>query len=529
MPRIAKLLLFLFLASPAGATTHYISSSTGLDTNTAAQATSKTTPWAHLPGMANATSNAASYVAAAGDQFILMGCDSWYNASFPLAITHGGASGNPVIITIDQTWFNTTACPSGWNRPIFDAHTSAASSTPMEINGTGGQATGCVGNDGNFFMAFHASNVTVSWIEMRNLYWANDAQNTCYGSNGWWAAHSVDFVIVSHSYESSWSMHAYQANTFGDVDIAIEVDGTPSCPHCFVDYNVADNCATHPGPTNLPGGAIDFVNITHSIFKCMSNAIKPIFPGEIGWNEVTKNGNSPDATVHENVLESVSVINGTYYIHDNRFHDYWAGEGLQIGNPGETDYVWNNSWYGLLQVGANGPQVPQSETPVAFYYWNNTIVDWGDCVNDANHGYTWSGAFQSRNNLCINSAGNAGSGSPNSTPAAVIGNNLGMTDSAATAAGYTSSQTRPFSPTLATSASVGFGANLTSIWPAGFPTVDASLICSEQTVSGVVQAVCTGTPIARPTTGAWASGAFQFAGNQPAPNPPTNFRVVSIQ
>jgi len=517
------LLATFFVAQSTFATTYYIATS-GSDSN---DGTTKNTPWLHVPGMATATGTAGSHSAVAGDVFILRGCDVWFNASFPLVLSHGGASGNPVTIGVDQTWFNSGSC-SVWNRPIFDAHTSASSSTPMEINGSGGQATGCVGGDGNYFIAFHASNITLSWIEMRNLYWANDAQNSCWAGNGWWRASSVDNITVSHTYEHNWSMHAYQANTFGDVDIAVWVDGPPNCPHCRLDYNVADNCATTHGTGTLVGGSLSFVNTTHSIFKCMSNAIKPIFAGEIGWNEVTQNGESPDPTVHDNVIETVDAQGngGIYYIHDNRLHDYFSGEGLQIGNPGETDYVWNNTWSGLLQVGANGPQVPQSETPVSMFFWNNTVVDWSGCIQDASHGYSWSSTFKSQNNLCINSSGSSSSGSP-SAPTKTISNNFGMTDSAATTAGYTAGQVRPFSPTSGTSPSVGAGTNLASVWPAGFPTSDASLICTEQTVNTVVQAVCTGTPVTRPASGAWDVGAYQFStASTSKPNPPTGLKAT---
>jgi hypothetical protein len=519
------LLATFFFAGSVSAATHYVATS-GSDSN---NGTSESTPWAHLPGMPTATGTAGSYSAAPGDTLILRGCDVWYNSNFPLVLSKGGSSGNPVTITVDQTWYNTANCPSAWNRPVFDAHTSSSSSTPTEINGSGGQATGCIGGNGNYFVAFQASYITFSWIELRNLYYANDAQNTCWAGNGWWRADSVDFITVSNTYEHGWSMHSYQANTYGDADILVWVDGPPNCPHCKLDYNVADNCATTSGSGTLAGGALYFINITHSIFKCMSNAIKPIFAGEIGWNEVTENGESPDPTVHDNVIETVDSQGngGIYYIHDNRLHDYHSGEGLQVGNPGETDYVWNNSWYGLLAVGANGPQVPQSETPVSMFFWNNTIVDWGDCINDASHGYSWSGTFKSQNNLCIDSDGNSGSGNPTAS-AQTISNNLGMTDSAAAAAGYASSETRPFSPTLSTSPSVGFGTNLSSVWPAGFSTSDASLSCTEQTINTVVQSVCSGTQVARPTSGAWDAGAFEFSAGSTTskPNPPTNVKVT---
>lgn len=521
---LGMLLLILFGAGSASATTYYVSNA-GSDTN---NGTSQATAWAHVPGMANATGTAASHAASAGDTFILRGCDVWYNASFPMVLSHGGASGNPVTVGGDQSWFNTASC-SSWNRPIFDAHTSASSSTPMEINGSGGQATGCISGNGNYFVAFQASYITLDWVEFRNLYYANDAQNSCWAGNGWWRAQSVDFITVSNTYEHAWSMHA-PGSGFGDADILVWIDGPPNCPHCRLDHNVANNCATTKGSGTLPGGSLDFVNVTHSTFACMSNAIKPIFAGEIGWNNITKNGESPDSSVHDNLIETVDAQGngGVYYIHDNVMHDYWSGEGLQIGNPGETDYVWNNTWYGLLNVGANGPQVPQSETPVAMFFWNNTVVDWGDCINDASHGYSFSGAFSSQNNLCINSATNAGSGSPSAHPT-TISNNLGLSDSAASSAGYSASEVRPFSPASSSAPSVGFGVNLTSSFPAGFSTSDASLICSEQTVNTVVQSVCTGTPIARPASGAWAAGAFQFSSSSTAtkPNPPTGLKAVA--
>src|SRR4029077_2703039 len=112
------------------------------------------------------------------------------------------------------------------------------------------------------------------------------------------------------------------------------------------------------------------------------------------------------------------------------------------------------------------------------------------CINDASHGYTWSGAFYSQNNLCINSTGSNGSGSPSGKPV-TISNNLGLTDSQATADGYTASQALPFSPISGSSVTVGAGANLASLWPAGFSTADASLICTQQTVNTVVMSVCT--------------------------------------
>jgi hypothetical protein len=523
MLRIVKLISCLLLfAAPSFATTYYVSTS-GSDTN---NGTSKTTPWAHLPGMANATGTPGSYSAVAGDTFILKGCDVWYNASFPIEFKHGGASGNPVKFTVDQTWYNTTNCPSAWNRPVFDAHVSATNSTPTQV---GGSTSGCVGGLQNTFVTFTGSYITMEWVEFRNFYYANDAESGCYGGNMFWRTSSVDYIILDNLYEHDWSMHAYQAGTYTDTDILANVDGSPLCPHCSLTKNIANNCAHTSGSGTQPGGTLNWVNITYSIFNCMSNAYKPSNAGEFGWNEITGNGESPDPTIHANCIETLDSIGngGVYYIHDNRIHDNYDCEGGQIGNPGETDYIWNNIWYSP-GPGQHGPQVPQSETPVAMYYFNNTVVDWDSCIHDAAHGYSWSGAFHSQNNLCINSTGSGSSGSPSANPA-VVSNNIGLTDSVATSDGYTSAQALVYSPKSASSPTVGTGANLTSLWPAAFAKQDSSITCAQQTVNTVVQVVCTGTPNIRPASGNWDVGAYQFSSSTvQAPAPPTNVKVVAI-
>ena len=158
---------------------------------------------------------------------------------------------------------------------------------------------------------------------------------------------------------------------------------------------------------------------------------------------------------------------GVYYIHDNRIHDNYDCEELQIGNPGETDYVWNNIWYNPGPR-REWPQVPQSETPIAMYFLNNTIVDWRLPASMTRlTGIHGPGPFIRRITCASIPAGSSTSGNPSANPA-VISNNIGMTDSQAASAGYTNSEAIPYSPTSSSSPTVGAGANLASLWPAGF-------------------------------------------------------------
>src|SRR6185437_3670176 len=101
----------------AATRTFYIAAS-GSDAN---NGTSKSTPWAHVPGMPNCTGTCAATTPQPGDSYILKGCDTWGNASFPISWDWSGTSASRIYIGVDKTWYNSGVCPSGWNRPIMNA------------------------------------------------------------------------------------------------------------------------------------------------------------------------------------------------------------------------------------------------------------------------------------------------------------------------------------------------------------------------------------------------------------------------
>src|SRR5271157_5604122 len=77
--------LVLLAVFPAWPATYYVSKSLGSDSNTAAQAQSKSTPWQHLPGMEGCTTGCTNnspknYSPQPGDNFILYGGDQWGNS-----------------------------------------------------------------------------------------------------------------------------------------------------------------------------------------------------------------------------------------------------------------------------------------------------------------------------------------------------------------------------------------------------------------------------------------------------------------
>ena len=232
------LLATFFSARSVSATTYYVATS-GSDTN---NGTSKTTPWAHLPGMANATGTAGSHSAVAGDTFVLRGCDVWYNASLPLVLNHGGSSGNPVTITVDQTWYNTTSCPSAWNRPVFDAHTSSQ----LQHRDSNWRDNLRLRQRQWKLLRCHSTLRTSRSIGWRCAICTTRTMLKTPATGKMAGSHisNADYVTVSNGYEHAWTMGPYSANSVNDADEFVSINGNPSCPHCLMTYNVANNCAT---------------------------------------------------------------------------------------------------------------------------------------------------------------------------------------------------------------------------------------------------------------------------------------------
>ena len=102
-------------AVTTGVTNFYFVSTSGSDSNSG---TTEASPLAHVPGM---VSYRGSITPSAGMGFILRGCDDWGNSNFNIHWTWSGTSTNHIYIGVDPGWYNTTNCPSRWNRPVFDA------------------------------------------------------------------------------------------------------------------------------------------------------------------------------------------------------------------------------------------------------------------------------------------------------------------------------------------------------------------------------------------------------------------------
>lgn len=514
--------------------TCYVSPVSGSDANSGKD---KANAWAHLPGMLNATANAASQVPIADDNYISKGCETFANASLPIHWSWSGSSGHPIILDRDVTWFNATNCPSGWNRVLLDAGNAV-------IQNLGGACHGAGLGKHWFLYIDTAQWVNFNWLQAQNLFWDTDEQGTCFRSMGYVAALSADHINFGNWYIPRWT-HSSSVLTTTDSTALLQIyNAAPYCPNCFWDHLVMDNKAGDGadcgGADNTcSAGGIEGFNVTNSVIAYVAQCIGPTRlwnrPSTMEWGNINcshvdesfKVPNQGASRPHPNAFETTGVVNGSsgqaiVYAHGLYVHDITVAEGLQVGNPNESDFVFDSLWdMHNNAAGANGPQMPQQAAASwSLYFANNTVVWDPGCAVGGGHGAAMTDLTFS-NNHCIGSGAIVLGGTLTPSGLNLRQTNLGMLTSVAAGQGYVTGD--QYQPILGGS-TIGFGTNLTSSWPGGFSTNDSTLACTEQTMSGVVQAVCPTRPTnTRPGGGAWDAGAYEFnagaPGFSPSPSP----------
>jgi hypothetical protein len=472
----------------------YISQAAGSDSN---NGLTTATAWQHDPEM----QSHPTHTATAGDVYIFKGCDDWPNASFPLISAHSGTSAAAIFRTVDQSWYNTSACPSAWNRPKWDAGAAVI---------TGG-ATECTQTNNIFNNAFtilsnHAF-LTFQWIEETGYKWNGCGTNTYEDMNG--AQGTEDNIHFSNMY-----MHNFTATfTSAGSMQAFSANSTP-WTNSTNDHLVEDDSDT--SPSNPNGGNID-IPTTNSYVSWVDNAFRITTPGVYANNNISHVDHGPSAN-HPNTFES--LLSGTVYIFNNYIHDMTAVDTvIATGNPGETDYIWNNV---IANVNTTPMGIPQGSSSVSIYIWNNTMEtpSNGTCIL-LGGASDWTTAFVAQNNFCLGSV--QLSPTPTGTPTITITNNVLESTSSANSQGYARSNTPPWSPTstncngIPTNCPVGAGTNLITSATSLIASLglDTTAGCSEQTINTVIQSVCyTRNSVQRPGIGvtlqAWDTGAYQL-------------------
>jgi hypothetical protein len=505
IPGIALLLIVAFvgLASAASAfasNTYYVSKSAGSDANAG---TSKSAPWAHIPGMASCTgsTHCGTYSPAPGDTFILMGCDVWTNSDLPVLWNWSGSSGSPITIGgEDKTWYNTTNCPSAWNRPVWDAQKSSLPTlnSPFTASYTG-----------------NTSYVVLDSIEIKGVACSGACEGRqnlvgCYNSCPNWT--------FSNLYLHGWNIvtdgncNVAQIGGAGTVFTQNIIDGSdatgasPAGATCYALYPVFPQFVSNNVIHDLANGLVGHADSSIGTATISGNLIYNI-----------KESNSGS---HPNALYTMPA--GTYYVHDNVIHDS-AGESYYFGYGGgvETDYAWNNIWYNI----ANSPEGGGSQSGASFHGWNNTVIPSPGhyCFNPTLQGGNDYASVVIENTHCITTGSVAPSTWGSAT--ATLSNNVLMSPGTATSQGYTSSGTYAYSPTSATNGTVGAGTSLQ-----GNCSGQLVSLCSDTSYTVIYNSATQTVTIparksnARPPSGAWDAGAFQYGSSAPAA--PTNLQAT---
>ena len=513
-----------FTLSASSGNIYYISKSAGLDTRTSTQAQNSATPWAHLPGMHGATSNAAAYTPVAGDSFILKGGDTWVASDLGATLFQNGSATNCVMpygsgatssciyIGVDQTYYT----GASWTRPIWTC---------------GG--TACGSGAGDNFLYMGCRYCVVDNIEMTGLY-----DNA--GSGGKYIFTDQEYVDAEHIYAHGWS-HGVSTTSIPAAVFACDPSADGCLAVMFHD-NVIDGSDTSKDMMRamLGGGVARFYNNEVSYIV---SAMDTVAAGFVYGNTVENLVVSADGS-HCNGL-STNSLNGNYYIFNNVIrHDgnhacvrSWMGQ-TDGANPSAVGYFFNNVMYDQTDNNNAIDITPSGGTGSNFgtyYIFNNSFEcgnsgGWGGCTYGATGGHPYTGYF--RTNVAIvgglSSICDAAS-CPNES-----NEKLYASVTAAVSGGYNNtSNTYALSPT-GSAAGIGTGTNNSSICTT-LTSIDAltGAACQSDTQYGVAYSTSTHTisagriTNARPPSGAWDVGAYQFSGS-PAPSADMTFTGLHL-
>lgn len=491
----------------------YVSKSTGSDSNSG---TSESSPWAHLPGMPSCTGNCASLTPAAGEGFILKGGDTWLNSDLGIVWQWSGTSSNPFYIGVDKTWWNTSTCgSSSWCRPIFNA----------------GLAN--VSNGALFQLASSPCYVIVDDWEITGMLNSGDVfeGNELPGS-----------FRVTQMYFHGWGHGSTGNNNVGFVH-----DG----PTGMMDHNILDGSDSSQNTFN--GVFQDWSQVQYNYFNYLVSSILgniDVAHDNMVYNTVT----SADGD-HCNGFNVEATLTGlTLFMYNNVIAngDTLCGGGVPFWMNSNTGTLPNNVGYMFGNIEYDLSSYPYaignhpSGNYGTYYIFNNTIdcTVGGGCTGSPPSGPYWN-QYENNNHTI----GGSVFACPTGGTCGICNNGTGtgctdlvQTESAASAQGYTSAETYPYSPisscTKATCSTLQSGTNYQS-WCttlAGLSGVGAAAAGSACQYSGSVGCAYNTTSHtlscpndaenARPSTGAWDIGAYQFSQQGPPPDPPSGLQAT---
>jgi chitodextrinase len=506
------------LSAKASAATYYIAAS-GSDSN---NGTSTSTPWLHAPGMTGCSSNCLAKTPQPGDQFILRGGDKWHFSGrgtpvgLPWTWNWAGTSGNNIYIGVNQTWH----AGSSWTRPVISGDNPTST-------GTSGVSSCAYADDGETWMAINGNYVTVDFLEATGMCWktGNGLNIFAFGSS-----QPSDYGIFSNEYVHGWTRAS-----------SCTVSGCAEQPVIFASY--ANGPLTGPG--TLGGWGTVFTNdvvdgsdasANHDLMTVFNWSCYDVHDSVFsGYTNIV----CAHHLFHDNILTSSNqsefenpVDHGNVFEENNSAENAgpnaWYNNLISNNDNGvtiwlnpqasTTDYVFNNVFWGN-QNSANTFDVGDPTATGLFLIFNNTFEnpENGPVINCGAPPNTQS--LKTANNHFITDTSSAYAYTP--CPNELSGSRLTElleTHAQATANGYTSSETFVYSPTSSSDPTVGMATNETSNFCSALSgdaatacEADTRYACTYNTTDHTVTCPAR-TSNARPASGAWDIGAYQFTG-----------------
>jgi hypothetical protein len=555
---------------PATGNNCYFIAASGSDTN---NGTSESTPWLHAPGMPSCSSKCAGVTPKAGQGFIFRGTDTWHFLNSSANPYTGGtwawtwagttpcdvyglgnATSGCIYIGVDKTWYS----GSSWARPILtgDNATSTSAVPSCTYPGGIGSQDDMFTNSGNFviFDSFELTGICQDVASsqgngygfgrdeyIRDFTYASAITQNKYSNNYVHGATHLAFSCTEppggEPVGVCFSISAFQSGSASMSSLIANVcdfwDSDPTGAGCIQGgpaYYVAQNVFEHQAQIEMGG--------CHSWHDNLWQYYYPTGDGIAHGNQHECNTDAPQTDSNGHSQTNVS---------NNVFYNNVVGHNLNT--PGDVKI-----WF--------------CPTAIPEYWFDNVVYDQGSANNfDIDtHDYscgTMGGQYQFNNTIDVPGAGalnNVASLNANGNHTVVDGGsawasgsgnigskNIQMTHSTAVSQGYMANGTgtsgsngnvtcandiTPCAPTSSSNSTVGAGVNnmsyCNSLLSDSDPLVQAAgTACKSSTADACAYNTATRTAscpsqtaVARPTSGAWDAGAYQFNPADPPPNAP---------
>jgi hypothetical protein len=532
-----------------GITTCYYVSAGGSDS---ANGTSESTPWLHAPGMSACSATCNSTPPGSGSAFqvgiIFRGGDTWHygnSGSAPYAgsggwsyVWKGTSASAYAYVGVDPGWFS----GGSWTRPVMNGDntpsTSAVASCAHTAGGSSDQMATFTG--GGF--------VILDNFEWTGFCWSNGSPT--FGNQVMISVSNQgngQGFYIENMYVHGWTHTAAgtQAQGFAynvsnqqnglTLQFSV-VDGSDSDPLSLGPYEGDFYVFRYNETKNVGGTSAVDCHIAHdSIFEHINN--------------VTDGSTHSDAFACVGEVDNGSSDPNLFY--DLLFHDVGTDFGQAISeviifNPNivggvhQTDYFFNSIAYNSQPGGSNyfdlnDPNDSTSGGNLTVFNVTGDINATGGSAGCLICNSNGVGSVTAINDHWIGGTSSA----PNQ--AAIFADTgtvtettpVYMSGNAGTSQGYTSSNN--FAPTLGTNSTVGGGTNETSLCGNFSSSIDptAQSYC-KQGYTGISYNSSSNTvsypavtPNARPSSGAWDAGAYEFtAGVGGNSGSPSSMRIM---